>query len=67
MEVVSASASRATRAGLLVAQLKLGYADAFCTELGSDSPDHIIITADFDFKLVEHLTKVEFLPAKRVS
>jgi len=67
VEIVAASAERAMRAGLLVAQYKIGYADAFCAELSRDSPDHVIVTADFDFKLVEHIVTIEFLPTKPVS
>lgn len=51
----------------MLSAYRLAYADAFCAELAQDSPDHIIVTADFDFKLVEDIVKVEFLPTKRVS
>ena len=29
-----------------------------------DSLDHILVTADFGFKAVEDLARIEFLPAK---
>ena len=38
--------------------------DAFAVHLAMDSPDHILVTADYDFKAVEDLARIEFLPAK---
>ncbi len=64
LEVIPASPERAVRAGMLKASLKIPYADAFCIELASDSPDHVLVTADFDMKPAEHLVKIEFLPVK---
>ena len=29
-----------------------------------DSPDHLLVTADYDFKAVDDLAKIEFLPPK---
>jgi hypothetical protein len=29
-----------------------------------DSPDHVLVTADYDFKTVADLARIEFLPAK---
>ncbi len=37
--------------------------DAFGAEL-ADSPDHVLVTADFDLKSAHKDIKIEFLPAK---
>jgi PIN domain nuclease of toxin-antitoxin system len=59
-----ATSERAVRAGIIKATTKIAYADAFCVELASDSPQSILVTADFDFKAAAHMVKIEFLPAK---
>jgi predicted nucleic acid-binding protein len=64
IEVIAASGERAEKAGLLKASLKIPYADAFCVQLAGDSPDHVLVTADFDMKPAAHLVNIEFLPAK---
>jgi ribonuclease VapC len=60
----AATVQRAARAGLLKLKYNLGYADAFALELAQDSQDHVLVTADFDFKSAEEDVKIEFLPAK---
>lgn len=60
----AATVHRAERAGLLKLKYNLGYADAFALELTQDSKDHVLVTADFDFKSAEKDIKIEFLPAK---
>ena len=62
--IVSATADRAVHAANLKADRKISYADAFALDLASDSPDHVLVTADYDFKDVEDLAHIEFLPAK---
>lgn len=64
IEVVAATADRATRAADLKVDRKISYADAFALELVLRSSDHILITADYGFKTVEDLARIEFLPAK---
>jgi predicted nucleic acid-binding protein len=64
LEVIPATADRAVRAASLKVDRKIPYADAFAVELALDSPDHILVTADYDFKAVEDLIKIEFLPQK---
>jgi predicted nucleic acid-binding protein len=64
LRVVSASAERAVRAAEIKEDRKIAYADAFAIELAMDSPDHVLVTADYDFKAVEDLARIEFLPAK---
>ena len=62
-DVVAATAERAQRAALIKMQRKISYADAFAVELASDSQNHLLVTADFDFKLVENDIMIEFLPS----
>jgi predicted nucleic acid-binding protein len=62
--IVSSSAERAVRAAEIKVDRKLAYADAFAIELAMDSPDHLLVTADYDFKDVDDLARIEFLPAK---
>ena len=64
VEVVPASGERAVKAAVLRAFEKLSYANAFAVELALDSPDHILVTADCGFKVVEGAIRIEFLPAK---
>jgi hypothetical protein len=43
---------------------KISYADAFALDLAMASPDHVLLTADYGFKQVDDLARIEFLPAK---
>jgi len=63
-KVVDASAQRAVQASLIKVKRKLPYADAFGVELASESPDHVLVTADFDLKAAARDVKIEFLPRK---
>jgi predicted nucleic acid-binding protein len=63
-EIVPASDERAVHAGELRVDRKLSYADAFALDLAMGSPDSILVTADYGFKSVDKLTKIEFLPTK---
>jgi predicted nucleic acid-binding protein len=64
LSIISATAGRAVRAAEIKVDCKLAYADAFAIELAMDSPDHVLVTADYDFKAVADLAQIEFLPAK---
>ncbi len=64
VKIVSATAERAVRAAHLRADRKISYADAFALDLAMDSPDHVLVTADYGFKAVADLARIEFLPAK---
>jgi predicted nucleic acid-binding protein len=64
IRVVPASAERAVHAAEIKEDRKLPYADAFAIELAMDSPDHVLVTADYDFKAVADLAQIEFLPLK---
>lgn len=61
-KLIPATAQRAQRAAFIKERIKLPYADAFAVELASDSDKHVLLTADFDFKLAEREIKIEFLP-----
>jgi predicted nucleic acid-binding protein len=64
VQVISATAECAVRAAHLRADRKISYADAFALDLAMDSPDHVLVTADYGFKAVADLARIEFLPAK---
>jgi predicted nucleic acid-binding protein len=63
-QIVAANAERAVRAAGIQVDRKMGFADSCAAELTLDSPDHVLITADYDFKVVEDLIRIEFLPSK---
>jgi predicted nucleic acid-binding protein len=62
--VVSATADRAVHAAALKVERNIAYADAFALDLAMDSPDHVLVTADYGFKQVDDLARIEFLPAR---
>jgi PIN domain nuclease of toxin-antitoxin system len=64
VEIIPATAERAVRAAELKIDHGISYADAFAIELAMDTPDHVLVTADFGFKAVDDLAKIEFLPPK---
>lgn len=64
IEIVPVTASRAENSGRIKARLKVPYADAFGVELAYDSPEHVLITADFDAKPAASEVRIEFLPVK---
>lgn len=63
-KVIPASAERALHAAEIKVDRKIAYADAFALDLAMDSPGHVLMTADFGFKTVDELARIEFLPAK---
>jgi PIN domain nuclease of toxin-antitoxin system len=63
-KIVPATADRAVRAAALKVDRNLPYADGFAIELAMDSVDHILVTADYGFKTVDDLARIEFLPSK---
>jgi predicted nucleic acid-binding protein len=64
LQIIPATAERAEHAAELRVDRKLPYADAFALDLAMDSADHVLVTADYDFKAVADLARIEFLPAK---
>ena len=64
LEIVQATGERAVRAAELRSDRGISYVDAFAIELAMNSSDHVLVTADYDFKAVDDLARIEFLPAK---
>jgi PIN domain nuclease of toxin-antitoxin system len=64
LEVIPATALRAGRSAIIKVDKGIPYADAFGVELAGDSPEHILVTADFDVKPAAQDVAVEFLPVK---
>jgi hypothetical protein len=62
--IVAATGARAIRAAEVKVDRKISYADAFALELAMDSPEHVLVTADYGFKAVDDLAQIEFLPVK---
>jgi predicted nucleic acid-binding protein len=62
--IVAADRKRAEVAARWKVDRKISYADAFALELAMQSSDHVLVTADYGFKAVEDLARIEFLPAK---
>jgi PIN domain nuclease of toxin-antitoxin system len=63
-EIVPVTGERAVRTAEIRSDRGISYADAFAIELALDSPEHVLVTADYGFKPVEDLIRIEFLPAK---
>ena len=66
LRVFPVTAERAYRAAEIKVKYKIHYSDCFLAELASDSPDHVVVTADFDLKPAATDFKIEFLPTKPV-
>jgi predicted nucleic acid-binding protein len=64
LEIVGVTGERAVHAVLIKVRRKIAYADAFGVELASESPDHTLVTADFDLKAAANDVNIEFLPRK---
>lgn len=62
--VLAADQKRAENAARFKVDYKISYADAFALELALESADRVLVTADYGFKAVEELARIEFLPAK---
>lgn len=61
---VDVTPEQAVPAALIKIDRKIPYADAFAVQLASESPERVLITADFDLKAAAHDVKIEFLPRK---
>ena len=64
VEVIPVSADRAERSAVIKATRRIPYADSFAVELASETPQHVLITAHFDYKPAEQDIAIEFLPPK---
>jgi PIN domain nuclease of toxin-antitoxin system len=62
--VVAADGDSAVRAALIKVDTGIPYVDSFGLELTGRGPNHVLVTADFDFKPASRDVKIEFLPAK---
>lgn len=62
--ILAADQKCAENAARFKVDYRIGYADAFALDLARQSADHVLITADYGFKAVENLARIEFLPAK---
>ena len=56
--------AQAVRAAALKVDRRISYADAFALELAMESSDRVLVTADYGFKNVDDLARIEFLPLK---
>jgi predicted nucleic acid-binding protein len=63
-EIISVGGERAVRAAEIKVDRNISYADALALELAMSFQDHVLVTADYGFKAVEDLARVEFLPVK---
>lgn len=63
-KIVSVSGERAVRAAEIKVDRGVAYADAIALELAMSFADHVLVTADYGFKDVADLARIEFLPAK---
>ncbi len=48
----------------MAAYRTLAYADGFAMDLAPESSDRVLVTADYGFKAVDDLAKIEFRPIK---
>ena len=64
LRVMPISVERAVRAAAIRVDYRMALADAFAVELTLDTPDHVLVTADYDFKVAADLIEIELLPAK---
>jgi predicted nucleic acid-binding protein len=62
--IVPATGENAIRAAAMRLDRKIPYADGFALDLAMESAEHILVTADYEFKAVADLARIEFLPAK---
>jgi predicted nucleic acid-binding protein len=64
VQIVPVSGERAVRAAEIKVDRNVPYADALALELAMSFNDHVLVTADFGFKDVADLARIEFLPLK---
>ena len=63
MRIIPVTAEQAVMAGLIRADYKVPYVDAFGAALAA-APNHVFVTADFDLKPAVKIANIEFLPRK---
>jgi PIN domain nuclease of toxin-antitoxin system len=63
-EIIPLTGERAVLAAGIKVDRNLSYADAIALELAMSLKDHVLVTADYGFKGVDDLARIEFLPAR---
>ena len=63
-QIVPVSGERAVHAADIKVDRRVAYADAIVLELAMSIADHVLVTADYGFKDVADLARIEFLPLK---
>jgi len=63
-EIIPLTGERAVLAAGIKVDRNLSYADAIALELAMSFKDHVLVTADYGFKGVDDLARIEFLPAR---
>jgi uncharacterized protein with PIN domain len=67
IEVLPADATRSAKDAIVHVARRVPYADCFAVELAANLPMARLLTADFDFKPVEHEISIDFLPPKTTN
>jgi predicted nucleic acid-binding protein len=62
--VASLSGDQAVSAAMIKLRRQIPYVDPFGVALAAESPDRVLVTADFDLKPTQRDVKIEFLPTK---
>ena len=62
--IIPADAERSVSAARFKVDHGISYADAFALDLAMQSAEHVLVTADYGFKAVMDLARIEFLPSK---
>ena len=63
-QIIPLTGERAVLAAGIKMDRSLSFADAIALELAMSFKDHVLVTADYGFKDVDDLARIEYLPAK---
>jgi len=64
LTIIAVTPERAERSARIKAEHGIPYVDSLAVELTRDTPNSVLITADFDMKPAESFIAIEFLPTK---
>jgi len=64
MEPIPADGNQSVEAALISLGRHIPYVDAFGVSVATESPDRVLVTADFDLRPAQRDVKIEFLPTK---
>lgn len=64
LTVAPVTGERAERGAKIKLQHRIPYVDALAVELAANTPECVLVTADFDMKPAESFLAIEFLPTK---